>query len=95
MLRGGGGILASLPYQLFIKCWKSYRIPNYMCKAVIVPLYKGKVSRQIGTNYRPINLLSVVGKLYTNIIIDGVLNETENKIWDVQARFQKGMGCTD
>ncbi|GBP86180.1 hypothetical protein EVAR_64078_1 [Eumeta japonica] len=28
MLRGGGGIWASLLYQLFNKCWKSHRVPN-------------------------------------------------------------------
>ncbi|GBP55759.1 hypothetical protein EVAR_23571_1 [Eumeta japonica] len=51
---------------------------------VIVPFFKRKGSRQFCTNYRPISLLSVVGKLYATIIIERVLNETENKIWDVQ-----------
>ncbi|GBP79312.1 General transcription factor II-I repeat domain-containing protein 2A [Eumeta japonica] len=46
MLRGGGGMMASLLYQLFNKCWKSHKVPNDWCKAVIVPLYKGKGSRQ-------------------------------------------------
>ncbi|GBP32435.1 Indole-3-acetaldehyde oxidase [Eumeta japonica] len=46
MLRGGRGIVTSLLYQLFKKCWKSHRVPNDWSKAVIVPLYKGKGSRQ-------------------------------------------------
>ncbi|GBP71728.1 hypothetical protein EVAR_33141_1 [Eumeta japonica] len=48
MLRGGGGAVASLLYQLFNKCWKSHKVPNdrykvvvvLWCKVVIVPLYK-------------------------------------------------------
>ncbi|GBP42363.1 hypothetical protein EVAR_29622_1 [Eumeta japonica] len=32
---------------------------------------------------------------YMKIVIERVANETENKIWDVQAGFRKGMRCTD
>ncbi|GBP66754.1 hypothetical protein EVAR_28621_1 [Eumeta japonica] len=46
MLRGSGGIVASLLYRLFNKCWKSHRVPNDWCKAVIVLLCKEKGSRQ-------------------------------------------------
>ncbi|GBP87819.1 hypothetical protein EVAR_103716_1 [Eumeta japonica] len=38
--RGDGGVVASLLYQLFKKCWKSHRVPKDWCKAVIVLLYK-------------------------------------------------------
>ncbi|GBP52285.1 hypothetical protein EVAR_9197_1 [Eumeta japonica] len=84
ILPRGGGISISL-YQLFKKCWKSHRILNGWCKAVIASLYKGKDLRQVYTNYRLISFLSVVGKLYA----------TENKIWNVQTGFRKGMRCTD
>ncbi|GBP42564.1 hypothetical protein EVAR_82014_1 [Eumeta japonica] len=46
ILGGGGGTVASLLYQLFNKCWKSHRVSNGWSKAVIIPLYKGKSSRQ-------------------------------------------------
>ncbi|GBP24662.1 hypothetical protein EVAR_15868_1 [Eumeta japonica] len=80
MLRDGGGVVASLPYQLFNKCWKSHRVPIDWCKAFIVPLYKGKGSRQFCTYYRPISLLNVVDKLYVKIIIERIVNDIENKI---------------
>ncbi|GBP79919.1 hypothetical protein EVAR_75291_1 [Eumeta japonica] len=83
--RVGRGIVASLLFQLFNKCWKSHRVPNDWCKAVTVPLYKEKGSRQVYTNHRPISLLSVFGNLYSKIIIERVVNETENKTWDVRA----------
>ncbi|GBP40273.1 Transposon TX1 uncharacterized 149 kDa protein [Eumeta japonica] len=95
MLRGGRVKVASLLYQLFNKCCKNHRVNNDWCKAVIVLLYKGKGSRQVCTNYRPISLLGVVGKLYAKIFVKRVVNETENKIWDLLAGFRKGMGCTD
>ncbi|GBP64514.1 Probable helicase MAGATAMA 3 [Eumeta japonica] len=47
MLRDGGCIVASLLYQLFNKCWKSGRVPNVWCKAIIVPFNKEKGSRQL------------------------------------------------
>lgn len=67
-------------------------MPDDWCKAVIVPLYKGKGSQQECRNYRGIILLSVVGKLYAKVIIQRVLSKTEGKIWDEQAGFRKGMG---
>ncbi|GBP94938.1 hypothetical protein EVAR_69657_1 [Eumeta japonica] len=88
MLRDGGS--GKLADQFLDKCWESHRVPNDWCKAVIVPLYKRKGSLQVCTNYRSISLLSVVGKLYAKILIENVVNETESKIWDVQAGFRKG-----
>lgn len=95
MLKSGEGVVASLLYCLFNMCWKQGKVPSDWCKAVIVPLYKGKGSQQDCKNYRGISLLSVVGKLYAKVIIRKVMSETERKIWDVQAGFRKGMGCSD
>ncbi|CAG9108979.1 unnamed protein product [Plutella xylostella] len=95
MLRGGGGVAASELYQLFNECWRCGTVPRDWCRTVIVPLYKGKVSLQTCNSYRGISLLSIVGKLYAKILIERVVKETEEKIWDVQGGFRKGMGCTD
>lgn len=70
-------------------------MPEDWRKAVLVPLYKGKGSQQEPKNYRGISLLSIVGKLYAKALIERVMNETDKKIWDVQAGFRKGMGCMD
>ncbi|GBP44592.1 hypothetical protein EVAR_75049_1 [Eumeta japonica] len=43
MLRGGEDIVASLLYQLFNKCWKSHRVSNDWCIAVIETSIKGEV----------------------------------------------------
>ncbi|GBP41710.1 hypothetical protein EVAR_33701_1 [Eumeta japonica] len=44
MLKGGGGLGATLLYYHFYKCCKSRRIPNDWWRAVIVPLYKERES---------------------------------------------------
>ena len=38
--------------------------------AVIVPLYNDKGERSECSNYRGISLLSVVGKIYTGILVE-------------------------
>ncbi|CAK1594698.1 unnamed protein product [Parnassius mnemosyne] len=95
MLRAGEGVVADLLYTLFNLCWELKRVPGDWCKAVIVPIYKGKGSQQDCKNYRGISVLSIVGKLYAKVLIERVMKETDGKIWDVQAGFRKGMGCTD
>ncbi|KAI5644408.1 reverse transcriptase (RNA-dependent DNA polymerase) domain-containing protein [Phthorimaea operculella] len=95
MPKAGEGVVASQLYLLFNLCWRSGRVPSDWCKAVIVPLYKGKGSQLDCKNYRGISLLSVVGKLYAKVLIERVVKETDEKVWDAQAGFRKGMGCTD
>ncbi|CAG4947222.1 unnamed protein product [Parnassius apollo] len=63
MLRAGEGVVAGLLYTLFNMCWELKRVPGDWCKAVIVPIYKGKGSERDCKNYRGIGLLSIVGKL--------------------------------
>ncbi|CAG5021593.1 unnamed protein product [Parnassius apollo] len=95
MLRAGEKVVAGLLYTLFNLCWELKRVPDDWCKAVLVSIYKGKGSQQDCKNYRGISLLSIVGKLYAKVLIERVMKETDGKIWDVQAGFRKGMGCTD
>ena len=45
---------------------------------MIVPLYKGKGERTECSNYRGINLLSVIGKIYAGILVDRVRKVTDN-----------------
>lgn len=73
----------------------SGKVPSDWCKSIIIPLYKGKGSKQDCKSYRGISLLSIVGKLYAKILNVRLVSMTEKKIWDVQSGFRKGMGCTD
>ncbi len=47
--------------------WEQSKVQEDWRKAIIVPLYKGKGSREECNNYRGISLLSVPGKIYGRI----------------------------
>ena len=50
--------------------------------AVILPLYEGKRERTECSNYRGITVLSVVGKIYSVILVDRVRRVTGGLIDD-------------
>ena len=70
-------------------------VPEDWRSGVIVPLYKGKGERTECKNYRGISLLSVVGKIYTGILVDNVRRVTRSLIDDEQGCFRAGRGCVD
>ncbi len=75
------------------QAWKRGEVPDDWKKAIIVPLYKGKGSRNECGSYRGINLLSVLGKVYGKILTEGLMEVTEGKVSEEQGGFRKGRGC--
>ena len=63
--------------------------------AVIVPLYNGKGEKTECSKYRDISLLSVVGKIYTGILVDRVRKMTEGLIDDEQRGVRAGRCYVD
>ncbi|GBP17565.1 hypothetical protein EVAR_12275_1 [Eumeta japonica] len=59
-----------------------------------LPLCEGKGSLQVFGNYCPKNSFCVF-ELYSKIIIEEAVNETDIKIWDVQKGFRNGMELTN
>jgi len=55
--------------QLFLLIWKSGKVPADWKEAVIISLYKGKGSRTVCSNHRPISLLSVPGKVFPHVLL--------------------------
>ena len=49
---------------------------EYWRSAMIVPLYKGNGERNECKNYRGINFLSVIGKIFAGILVDRVRRVT-------------------
>ena len=62
----------------------------------VIPLHK-KSSRSEVENYRGINLLSALGKLFTRIINNRLSDWAENYfiLIEAQAGFRPGMGTVD
>jgi hypothetical protein len=56
-------------HQLFVRVWASGKVPAEWKEGVIVPLYKGKGSHTVCSNYRPISLLSVPGKVFAHVLL--------------------------
>ena len=61
----------------------------------IVPLYRGKGDPLECPECRGISLLSVPGKLYGRVLIERVVETSEQQIGEEQSGFRKGRSCAD
>jgi len=95
MLKYGGGAVIGWMHKICDLAWKEGRVPSDWTKAIIVPVYKGKGSRNECGNYRGISLLSIAGKVYGKIVTERVQQITECRISEEQGGFRKGRGCVD
>ena len=78
-------------WSLCNKAFESGVVPENWGSVMIVLLYKGKRERTESSNYGGISL-SVVGKIYTGILVDRIHNMTEGLIDDEQGRVQSKEG---
>ena len=71
--------------------------PSRWAEGIIFPLYKNTGSRLDPSNYRPITLLSTVGKLFGSIIENrlSTWSENESALADEQGGFRRGRGTSD
>ena len=81
---------------LFRRCLSSKTWPSQWKEARVVPIHK-KSSRADPSNYRPISLLSVVGKLLEAIIASKVTSfmETHHLLSPKQFGFRRGRSAAD
>ena len=62
--------IANALHALFCKVWETGRVSVSWRDGIIVPLYKGKGSTAECSNYRPISLLSVPGKVFAHVLLN-------------------------
>ena len=72
IIKGGGDKAVDWFWRLCYIAFESGSVPEDLRSAVIVPLYKGKGERTVCKNYRGISLVSVVGNIYTGILVEFV-----------------------
>ena len=65
---GGNAVLVSL-HAVVCSAWNTGIIPTDWKRDLVVPLWNGKGVRQHSNNYRGETLLSVLGKVYAQIIL--------------------------
>lgn len=72
-------------------------IPEDWTKGIIVPIYKNKGNKRDPSNYRPITLLSCLGKLFTCILNNRLSKYMEdNKLMsEIQSGFRKQYSTVD
>ena len=72
-------------------------VPESWALGDILPIYKNKGSIHLPENYRPITLLSCLGKLFTSVMNNRLNKFVEHYelISNCQAGFRKGLSTTD
>ena len=95
MLKEEGVIVLEWLVRVFNICFMLSIVLVDWGIACMVPLYKGKGDVHECSNFRGISLLSVVGKVYSRVLINRIRDKTENVITEVQGGFRRGRGCTD
>ena len=95
MLKYGGEVMIDILWRVCKVAWEIGEVPVEWTMAVIVPLYKGKGSKEACMNFRGISLLSIPGKVYGRLIIERVKEITRGVIGGEQGAFMDGRGCVD
>ena len=90
-------IMMKIYLKLFNAVFNSGVIPESWTLGIIKPIYKNKGDPQQPENYRPISLLSCLGKLFTCIINNRLKTYSENEdlINETQAGFRKNFSTAD
>ena len=85
-----------LLFKIIRYCFEAGKIPNEWTKGIINPIYKSE-DRCNPVNYRPITLLSIPCKVYTDILNKRLTQwlEENNVLFDGQNGFRKGRSCLD
>ena len=95
VLKHGGSELKSELLKLFNLCLEKGSLPQDMKDALIVTIYKKKGERSDCGNYRGISLLSIPGKILAKMILNRLLNLSEEVLPESQCGFRAGRSTTD
>ena len=96
LLKHGGPSLENALLQMIKAIWDTEQVPKEFKDALIVPLYKGKGSKQCTNSYRGISLLSCAGKLLARVLLNRLNSEIlETNVPEEQCGFRMERGTTD
>ena len=92
----GGELVTNAIHMVCEKVWTEEKLPTEWTRGIIFPIYKDGEKKDTG-NYRGITLLSIVGKVYSQVINDRLMRWSEkNKILvEEQGGFRPHRGCPD
>ena len=96
LLKNGGKIMRQCLLHLCNLAFRKAEVPMDWLRGVVVPLYKDGDKRD-PLNYRPVTLLSIVGKVYTGVLQERLLQwcEKHGILVVEQGGFRPGRGCPE
>ena len=96
-IKSSVNILLPVYVKLFNMIYENGIIPIDWTIGIIKPIYKQKGNREDPDNYRPITILSCLGKLYTSVLNNRlkIYSEAENVIGEEQIGFRENYSTMD
>ena len=79
---------------LFNKVWKEEKVPEAWKRGIIIKLPKKGDLTDCG-NWRGINLLSIVSKLFCRVLLNRIKDSIDKNLREEQAGFRAGRSCVD
>ena len=88
--------LLILFHLFYSNCVLNPEYPRLWGESIIVPIFKGGCQDE-ASNYRGITLINIMGKIYSQILLNRLNKwaEKDEKILDNQFGFQKGKSTVD
>jgi len=96
ILKRGGDQVAKAVHSLCTKAWREEKLPTEWTRGIIFRVYKDGDKRDT-SNYRGITLLSIVGKVYGQVINERLMKwcEANRILVEEQGGFRPHRGCPD
>ena len=82
-------------HDLLLSIWEEEKIPDDFRDALIVSLYKNKGSKSDCGNYGSISLLSIAGKILGRVILNRLIQVSEQNPPEAQCGFRPGRSTVD
>jgi hypothetical protein len=79
--------------SFFTNILLSFAIPLSFRSATAMPLYKGKGSKKLASNYRPIVLLSAFCKIFERFLLYGLNDRVSAQLIPEQHAYRKRKSC--
>jgi len=94
MFKWGGEKMKEEVAKFFSMCLRKREIPSSWDNAIIILLYK-KGDKESVENYRPISLLSILYKMFTEVILNRIERDFDFNQGREQAGFRRGFNTMD
>ena len=94
LIKNGGSDLLERIFDLLMQIWDQERMPEEREIGVICPIFK-KGDRRECSNYRGINLLNTVYKIFTCLIYNTLVKYSEMTLGEYQSGFRPSRSTVD